>query len=59
MNADFGEGEAAEYQRLLKRERGVLPPNHRAALLTLRELTGKDTEPTARAWRELLELSER
>jgi hypothetical protein len=53
---EMGEEEASEYQRLLKREPGVLPPNHRAALLALRELTGKDTAPTAKAWRELLDL---
>jgi hypothetical protein len=56
---ELGEEEAAEYQRLLKREPGVLPPNHRAALLALRELTGKDTAPTAKAWRELLGQGER
>jgi hypothetical protein len=53
------EEEASEYQRLLKREPGVLPPNHRAALHALRELTGKDAAPTAQAWRELLKLTER
>jgi hypothetical protein len=51
--------EASEYQQLLKREPGVLPPNHRAALQALRELTGKDAAPTAKAWRELLRFSER
>ena len=50
--------EASEYRRLLKREPGVLPPNHRAALMALRELTGKDAAPTAQAWRELLDLSD-
>lgn len=39
-----------------KLESGVLPPNHRAALFALRELTGKDTAPTAEAWRKLLNL---
>jgi hypothetical protein len=34
-------------------EPGVLPPNHKAALAALRELTGKDTAPTAEAWRKL------
>jgi hypothetical protein len=29
-------------------------PYQRAALVALRELTGKDTEPTAAAWRKLL-----
>jgi hypothetical protein len=37
-----------------KLEPGVLPPNHRAALAALRELTGKDTAPTANAWRTLV-----
>jgi hypothetical protein len=37
-----------------KRESGVLSPYHKAALTALRELTGKDTEPTAEAWRKLL-----
>jgi hypothetical protein len=41
-----------------KREPGVLPPSHRAALSALRELTGRDTEPTAAAWRRLLKLRE-
>ena len=35
-------------------EPGVLPPNHKAALSALRELTGKDTTPTAEAWRKLV-----
>jgi hypothetical protein len=38
-------------------EPGVLPPNHRAALAALRELTGKDTAPTAEAWRKLLNVT--
>jgi hypothetical protein len=33
---------------------GQLSPYHKAALAALRELTGKDTEPTAEAWRKLL-----
>jgi hypothetical protein len=40
-----------------KLEPGVVPPNHRSALLALRELTGKDAEPTALAWRSLLKLT--
>ena len=35
-------------------ESGRLSPYHRAALFALRELTGRDTEPTAAAWRKLL-----
>jgi hypothetical protein len=38
-------------------EPGRLSPYHRAALFALRELTGRDTEPTAAAWRKLLKLS--
>jgi hypothetical protein len=41
---------------LAPRGRGVLSPYRRAALAALRELTGKDTAPTAAAWRELLDL---
>ena len=37
-------------------EPGRLSPYHRAALYALRELTGRDTEPTAAAWRTLLKL---
>jgi hypothetical protein len=49
--------EATEIQQQLeKRESGQLPPNHRAALFALRELTGRDAEPTALAWRKLLKL---
>lgn len=49
------EEEAAAYQeKCTKREPGKLSPYHRAALAALRELTGKDTEPTAAAWRRLL-----
>jgi hypothetical protein len=33
-----------------------LTPYQQAALLALRELTGRDTEPTAQAWRALLKL---
>jgi hypothetical protein len=35
---------------------GRMSPYHRAALYALRELTGRDTEPTAAAWRKLLKL---
>jgi hypothetical protein len=38
---------------------GVLSPYHKAALAALREMTGKDTAPTAEAWRKLLELPTR
>ena len=51
---ELSESETADYQKLFKRESGVLPPNQRAALLALRELTGKDAAPTSAAWRELL-----
>jgi hypothetical protein len=39
-----------------KRKPGQVSPYHRAALLALRELTGRDAEPTAHAWRRLLDL---
>ena len=32
------------------------PPYHAAALYALRELTGRDAEPTAAAWRALLRI---
>jgi hypothetical protein len=35
-------------------EPGRLSPYHRAALYALRELTGRDTAPTAAAWRTML-----
>jgi hypothetical protein len=38
-------------------EPGQLSPYHRSALYALRELTGRDTEPTAAAWRKLLKLA--
>jgi hypothetical protein len=44
-------------EKLTRREPGQLSPYHRVALTALRELTGKDTEPSAAAWRKLLELS--
>jgi hypothetical protein len=40
-------------------EPGRLSPYHRSALYALRELTGRDTEPTAAAWRKLLKLAAR
>jgi hypothetical protein len=43
-------------EKLAVKEPGVLSPYHRAALAALRELTGRDTAPTADAWRELLKL---
>jgi hypothetical protein len=49
--------EATAYREKLKpREPGEFSPYHRAALLALRELTGRDTEPTPEAWRRLLKL---
>jgi hypothetical protein len=43
-------------ENLVSKEPGVLSPYHRAALAALRELTGRDTAPTAEAWRQLLKL---
>ena len=40
--------------KLAKRGPGAVTPYERAILFALRELTGRDTEPTAAAWRELL-----
>ncbi|HSQ57735.1 MAG TPA: hypothetical protein VLM40_18580, partial [Gemmata sp.] len=49
--------EAASYRdKLTPKEEGVVSPYHRAALAALREMTGKDTAPTAEAWRKLLKL---
>ncbi len=49
--------EATAYREKLKsREPGAFSPYHRAALAALRELTGRDTEPTPEAWRRLLKL---
>jgi hypothetical protein len=47
--------EAAEYrEKLTPKEEGVLSPYHKAVLSALREMTGKDTTPTAEAWRKML-----
>ncbi|MSU76483.1 MAG: HEAT repeat domain-containing protein [Gemmataceae bacterium] len=49
--------EAAEFEKCREiEEPGRLSPYHRAALYALRELTGRDTEPTAATWRKLLRL---
>jgi hypothetical protein len=49
--------EAGELRAALDpKEQGRLSPYRRAALAALRELTGKDTEPTAAAWRKLLDV---
>jgi len=48
--------EAAAYSEKLKAQAGQLSPYQKAAVLALRGLTGKDTEPTAEAWRRLLDL---
>jgi hypothetical protein len=51
------EKEAGTYlEKLRNLEPGRLSPYHRAALAAIRELTGRDTEPTANAWRRLLNL---
>jgi len=52
--------EATTYRDKLKpREPGEFSPYQRAALAALRELTGRDTEPTPGAWRRLLKLPEK
>jgi hypothetical protein len=49
--------EAVSYrEQLAIKEPGVLSPYHKAALAALRDMTGKDTAPTAEAWRKLLDL---
>ena len=49
--------EAANYRdKLTPKERGVISPYHKAAVTALREITGKDTAPTAEAWKKLLDL---
>jgi hypothetical protein len=51
------EREAETYlERLRILEPGRLSPYHRAALAAIRGLTGRDAEPTADAWRRLLNL---
>jgi hypothetical protein len=51
------EEEATVYrEKLTPREPGQFSPYQRAALAALRELTGRDTEPTPEAWRRLLKL---
>ncbi|HWG47630.1 MAG TPA: hypothetical protein VN688_33005, partial [Gemmataceae bacterium] len=50
--------EATAYrEKLTPREPGEFSPYQRAALAALRDLTGRDTEPTPQAWRRLLKLS--
>ena len=44
------------HQKLKKHEPGAVTPYERAILSALRELTGRDTEPTAAGWRKLLNL---
>ena len=49
------EDEAKVYsEKLSQREPGQQSPYRRAVLTALRELTGKDAEPTPEAWRKLL-----
>jgi hypothetical protein len=51
----LSEGEVKAYkEKFDKLKPGALPPNHQAALAALRRLTGKDTDPTAEAWRKML-----
>jgi len=49
------EKEAVAYKELLaQRKPGELSPYQRATVNALSKLTGKDTEPTARAWKQVL-----
>jgi len=53
----LSEGEAQEFRaKLTPAEPGFLSPYQRVALAALRDLTGRDTEPNAGAWRRLLKL---
>jgi len=50
--------EAALYRDVLqKHERDAVLPYEGAILVALRELTGRDTAPTAAAWRKLMGLT--
>jgi hypothetical protein len=54
---ELTEAEVAAYrEKFAKPEPGRPSPYQKAALAALRELTGKDTEPTAAGWRRLLDL---
>ncbi len=53
------EDAAALRAKLDTHEKGRITPYQRATVTALRELTGKDTAPTSKAWRELLDLPER
>jgi hypothetical protein len=44
-------------EKLVPREAGVLSRYQRSVLAALRELTGRDTEPSPQAWRKLLGLA--
>jgi hypothetical protein len=55
---ELTDDEAKVYRaKLTTREPGEFSPYQRAALAALRELTGRDTEPTPQAWRRLLKTS--
>jgi hypothetical protein len=52
---ELTEPEAEAYRALLRpTEASELSPYQRAAVASLRQLTGRDAEPTAAAWRQLL-----
>jgi hypothetical protein len=54
---DLSEAEAAAYAKEFGPADPTRPsPYRRAVLAALRDLTGRDTEPTAAAWRRLLNL---
>jgi hypothetical protein len=55
---ELTDDEAKTYrEKLTTREPGEFSPYQRAALAALRELTGRDTEPTPEAWRRILKIS--
>ena len=47
--------EAVAFRQLLQPgQAGEMTPYQRAAVIALRELTGRDAEPTAAAWRKII-----
>ena len=52
---EVSEKEAQVLRELLRPVEGDLSPYQRAAVASLRQLTGQDAEPNAAAWRRVLE----
>ena len=51
----ISEKDADTYRTLLRPTAGALNPYQQAALVALRELTGRNADPTGPAWRRVLE----